>query len=529
MSVLVIRRCCSTSPIGRLTPAARLGVCLLGLMVASPVWAGNGGRTRVQRQLRTEHRLRFERFAKDVEALAKWCETTALADEAARTRRLAEPFDMKQLSLVGTKLPTLGTRPSTSRPSGAKGEWDRRSRALRRGYSDDLFRMVRKAVQAGLYSWAQDVCREIIHRDDSHADARRLLGYKPYLNGWVTRFEADMLSGGYLWTKQWGWLPRRVVDRYEAGLRPVRGKWVAKDEAEQYHAKWLNRWTIRTTHYEIQTNASLEAGVALGRVLENLHQVFFRVYLGYYSRKERLRGLLEGAGSRDRLPRLPVHRVSYYRTREDYLRQVRRLGRDKKFEHTVGVYAGGQRRMHFFRGGGFDYATLLHEATHQLFAETKPGANPDRSRGNYWPIEGIACYMETLKFHNGEVHHLWQRNWRLAAARRIVDAGKQVPLDRFVRLGAKGFYGPAGEMLHYCQATGLATFFMHYDDRRYRDRFVEYLQRVYEGRAGRDTLATIMGVPLADLEKQYVEFVSGLELPRRPGPTLRWRPAGAGS
>ena len=53
-------------------------------------------------------------------------------------------------------------------------------------------------------------------------------------------------------------------------------------------------WDIETEHYRIRTNHSIEAAVALGVKLENLHRIWRQVFLGYYASAADVEALFSG-------------------------------------------------------------------------------------------------------------------------------------------------------------------------------------------------------------------------------------------
>ena len=89
----------------------------------------------------------------------------------------------------------------------------------------------------------------------------------------------------------------------------------------------------------------------------------------------------------------PRHRVVCFRHRDDYRRSLRSVLPDVD---TEGLYMDRVRTAYFFVSPDADDRTLYHEATHQLFHESRPVAPDLARRANFWIIEGIALYMESL-------------------------------------------------------------------------------------------------------------------------------------
>ena len=64
---------------------------------------------------------------------------------------------------------------------------------------------------------------------------------------------------------------------------------------------------------------------------------------------------------------------------------------------SIGVYMDDMRTAYFYADKESDDRTLYHEATHQLFHESRPVSPKAGQLANFWIIEGIAMYMESLQ------------------------------------------------------------------------------------------------------------------------------------
>ena len=62
---------------------------------------------------------------------------------------------------------------------------------------------------------------------------------------------------------------------------------------------------------------------------------------------------------------------------------------------------------------------------------------------------------------------------------------------------------------NYTQASGLARFFMHYQNGRYREALVKHLAQLYSAdertRERADSLDELTGVDFPELDRQYAE------------------------
>src|SRR5690606_19745302 len=124
--------------------------------------------------------------------------------------------------------------------------------------------------------------------------------------------------------------------------------------------------------------------------------------------------------------------------------------------------------------------TLYHEASHQLFSESKDVAPHIGLRGNFWIVEGIACYMESFAEHDDFDTLGGTASPRLEAARyRAQEDNFYVPLEQLVQYGMHDLQRDRRIAMLYSQAAGLSHFLMHFDGGRYRDALLNYLSAVY--------------------------------------------------
>jgi hypothetical protein len=490
-----------------------LALALLPILVAVAGAANRSARTGAfQERVETLG----EGFARDLDELAQWCEEHGLDHEADETRALARPaHDESSLYLsampreVDVK-PAVGDDPN-------RLEWSERFHRLRVEHARDLFGIATRAFKAGQLSYSYDLVRRTAELDPDHRKARSLLGYTRYRNNWVTAHEYEMLRTGYVQHEEFGWLKRGWVKRYENGERYLQGRWISAEEEEQLRRVWDHAWELRTDHYVIRTNYDLQRGRELGQKLEHLYDVFFRTFVGFFTPRQHLNVLFEGRSPGHAERRANPFQVRYYRTKQEYVEALRGLV-GNQIEISLGLYVPTERAACFFHDEEYDDdMTLWHEATHQLFFESRlphsPSGTPQRLPGqdaNFWVIEGIACYMESFRQEGDRFCIGGHETERFRAARhRALKDGFYVPLEQLTAMGIEALQSSPDIRPIYSQVAGLATFFMHYDDGRYRDALIEYLQRVYSGQDSPSTLSELTGVSYDELDEQYLEYLRG--------------------
>jgi hypothetical protein len=179
-----------------------------------------------------------------------------------------------------------------------------------------LFALASRAAETGQLSLAFQWATETLREDPDHADARRVLGYEKRDGQWLTPYGMRMADAGKQWHAKFGWVVPADVARYDAGERPLGSRWVSAEEDATRHREMKNGWQVRTDHFLVTTNHSLEAAAELAARLERLHQVWRHLFAGFYMTENEVRRLFAG----ERQPRKQVRpfRVYYHRDRHQY-------------------------------------------------------------------------------------------------------------------------------------------------------------------------------------------------------------------
>ena len=116
----------------------------------------------------------------------------------------------------------------------------------------------------------------------------------------------------------------------------------------------------------------------------------------------------------------------------------------------------GSTAAHFFAGEDQHPATIFHEAIHQLFGESRKSVRNVGSLDNFWIIEGIATYFESLELHADGARYYTlggPHAGRLPAAReRLLSGDRYIPA---CRTGAtrKGWLSGRGRSPHAVQSN----------------------------------------------------------------------------
>ena len=393
---------------------------------------------------------------------------------------------------------------------------DESTRAARNKYADALFELAQQAAEAGQLSLAFQWTTETLRENPDHAVARRVLGYVEKSGMWLTPYGARMHDAGKMWDSQNGWVAKNPV-----GTAIPDGR---IDAARHLDIK--NGWQVRTDHFLVTTNHSLAAGAELAARLERLYQIWRQLFAGFYYSAQEVKSLFAG----ERIARVPVRqfKVFCHRSREDYVNSLSR--RQPMIAGTLGIYFDTNSEAHFFAeentndksapGGKTEnadaqVATLYHEAVHQLFQESKPAARRIGELSNFWVIEGVATYFETLTEHNdpkaGRYYTIGELSaGRLPTARERLHDNYYVPLADLIKLGKSEMQGHDDVAKLYSQSSGLAAFLLNGAEGRYREPMVRYLQAVYSRRDNDQTLAELAGSSYSELDAAYRRFMERL-------------------
>lgn len=459
--------------------------------------------------IQESHKEKYRDFSTKIEKLAQFCDDKKLDEAASTVRsrlRVPEPLRVE-------KLPSE-VRPDI--PPGVVGDeryWQTQLRQIETDYAKDLYRQSRGALHQGFPSYAYNLIREAALHDPDHPQVRKILGFVRSGNEWVTPFAFEQRTKGNVWHEEFGWLPKSYVDRYIAGDRKFKDRWISADKEKEQRRDFKNAWEVHTDHYLIKTNVSLERGVEMGKALEDFYEVFHETFAGFFHTPEQLQRLFDGTSKSVRADR--PYTVHFYRTRQEYVDRLRKHFPD--IEQTNGVYMTNDRVAHFYQDTTDEnQGTLFHEATHQLFFESHHKSRAISERDHFWIIEGIACYMESFQRRNRSFSVGDPKYVRFVDARRnLLNKGYYVPLREFSGYGMQEFQRSPELAKNYTQAAGLARFFMHYGNGRYREAVVKHLAQLYSAdertRERADGLDELTGVDFSELDRQYAEDAREIE------------------
>ena len=383
-----------------------------------------------------------------------------------------------------------------------------RFRQLRTDYAAALFELAKNAAGEKRISDAVAWTYETLREDPTHAGAARVLGLQLVDGRYLSAFEAAKHRAGDVWHERFGWLPQTHLARYEAGERYLQGKWVTSAEDARIHAAIERGWVVDTENFRVRTNHSLEEGARLAARLEKMHLVWRQLFARYHTAEGEWTRRFAGGAMKTLSNRR--YNVVYYRNRNEYVAALER--REAKIGLTSGIFMSDDDTAYFFADAErSNDPFVFHEVTHQLFSLSKATTLKVGERNNFWFVEGVACYFESLVLHPeyGELGRL--DNIRLKAARfRLLQDGFYIPLAEFTAFSRAQLQSDPRIATLYSQAAGLAAFLLDGDEARYREAAVDYLHAIYGNRATPVTLAELTGRSYPELDADYRTWMTSL-------------------
>lgn len=527
-------------------------VCICLLTALTPDWSfgdDQATRDRRHRQLLEQRQAILKSLEQDLESVVRWCDDHSLSEAARSVSRVAAEILKPDQAIDPPRFVTPAVDP-TLPPE--EQQWQLQLRHHRKERGGELYKLARGSLSAGFPSMAFSMVRDVVRIDPDHKYARAILGKqiyadplrkedRSYAGEWVTAFEKQMRQKGNIEHQQFGWIPQASVTKYEAGQRPWNNSWIGADTEAERRRDFRNAWEIRSEHFLVKTNVSLEAGLSLSRNLEIFHEWLYENFAAFFDTPKALKERFDKAVSSSRKTQAPME-VHFFSTRQEYERRLE--GKLPPNLVTEGVYWNDDETSYFFANDGqASLSTLFHEATHQILdlatrqeRRIAAGARARRQNrpatdgfgvcqnSNFWIVEGIASYFESFEIHDGTISVGNPNFVRFETARhRMLDPQKHfyLPARKFCEMGKDAFQVHPNLGQLYTQAAGFTHFLMHYEDGLYRDDLIALLSAVYrpDARATAEpSLSEIAGVPFADFDHHYQVHMQNLEDLSRQGP-----------
>jgi hypothetical protein len=407
-----------------------------------------------------------ERFAAALSDLADRCDELGLAEQARQTRDWSIPRDPnRQYLFIPSEHDPL--KPTADAPQVAH-QWYRKLTELRLAHAAELFTQAQEHIAAGQSTMAYQRLHEVLREDSEHAEAQRILGGRRYGR--------------------------------EVGIRTRNGR----TEHPKYGWPRGSYWRVETPHFRITTNHSVNAATRVGYELEELYSVWQQLFFDYWSSATALAERFDGRTAI--LGRPHRHEVVLFRDRQSYVETLSRI--EPQITISTGYYLRGRQTAYFYGDEPELRPTRFHEVTHQLLQESGPALDDVGERWNFWLVEGIAVYLESMTAHatHATIGGFDADRLQFARARRL-SGDFHMPLDEMCGLGREQLQQHEQISKVYTQAAGLTHFLMDYQGGTHRRTLSRFIRLLYQNRDRPGTLEQLAGSAYAELDEQYVNFL----------------------
>lgn len=404
-------------------------------------------------------------FRQRLVELATRCEQLKLPEQAAITRGWLVERDPHREHFF------ISQTDSSEPPADARAivrQWHKKFRELRDEYAAGLFALAAQEANAGNAGEAYRLLYEVLWHAPDHKRARHVLA-----------------------------LPTTALANR---IRPVAGT--------RNHPTfgWRRRryWRVESQHYRITTNHSTEKGLELAKQLEAVHCLWRQLFFRYWSDGEALRDRFNEGNSP--LGKRRKLEVVLFRDQEEYVSQLQKY--EPQIAMSLGYYMKSEQTAFFYVGDSSVEATWYHEATHQLFQELGDAVADVGELSNFWIVEGVAVYMESLVPHEG----YWSVGGidadRLQYARfRALTGEFFLPLTELVTLGREDLQRHKRIRPIYTQSAGMVHFLMHAGQGEFRQPLIDFITLLYLGRARPASLAALCEETLENLDAGYLRYL----------------------
>ncbi|WP_145101289.1 hypothetical protein [Rosistilla carotiformis] len=233
---------------------------------------------------------------------------------------------------------------------------------------------------------------------------------------------------------------------------------------------------VLTPHFMIDARCDRAQAIELAQRLERVYWIWTQVFYPLWENRGSVQQTLRGQGRFE--SRINRHRVVLFANRQEYIDTLSK--ETPGIERSTGFYSNHAKITFLYAGADADLKTQYHELTHQLIGEaSRMRVSPDVGLpSDFWVVEGIASYMESLYLHDSYATVGGWESSRLQFARyRVRGLGESMPLQRLVGLGRDAVQQSPDIASWYSYAAAYSHLLM---DGSHREEFLEYVRSVYE-------------------------------------------------
>jgi hypothetical protein len=406
-------------------------------------------------------------FAQQLAVLAEKCDSLQLPEQA----KIAREWQIKRTKGRHTLFipaPADPTEPAAGATELVK-KWHGKFRELRTEQAASLYTIAEEYLTAGDAARTYQLLHEVLRENPDHEQARRALGYAK-------------LKGKLAWSSH---VPPLKADKGKTN-HPKTG-WVT----EKY-------WRVETPHWRIATNSGPPAGLDLAKKLEDFHLLWRQLFFDYWCTKAELQAAIAGRGALPE-PKTPMN-VYLFKLRDEYVKFL--APAEPAAAMTQGYYSAAQQTAIFFAGDDAVQPTWFHEAAHQLFQQWRDSPQGVGDQHNFWLVEGVAMYVESLQNHGSHwTAGGWQADRLQIPRYRALSGEKGKPLQELIALGREKVQADPAIGNLYSQFAAKSHVLLDHPDPGYRQAVSALLRELYAQKDKLTSLAELTGASLEELDQ----------------------------
>ncbi|OHB69915.1 MAG: hypothetical protein A2W23_06120 [Planctomycetes bacterium RBG_16_43_13] len=192
----------------------------------------------------------------------------------------------------------------------------------------------------------------------------------------------------------------------------------------------------------------------------------------------------------------------------------------KKFQQVRNSVGGPGMAVHgwadssgklycYVNGRGYAglYWTYLHEGCH-LILNVLLGDNTPKNSADYWVVEGIACYMGSLKNKGDGTFTFGKENHSML---KKTYENKKEQVAEMISWNEAKFYGKPDRGNYYVVGYGVCHYLFNVESGRYKNRFGEYIKTIYQGGGSAGVFEKTIGISPKDIQEKLKGYIKELK------------------
>jgi hypothetical protein len=419
-----------------LQPALILLIAILPAILSAQ---DHDAKTKVLKDTKELKPLDIPAMTAELKRLTAKCDELKLEEEAIVCRNWM-PMARTDQSLLYLPVEHLADKPNNPN----RAAWLLHFGNARRRHAEYWFAEAKLAAEKGEDSEGYRMLWHVLRENPDHAEARRVLG----------RLASSTIN------------PRPQVRSSSA--KHARFGWPGKSYTN-----------VESAHFLLTSRATTKETIELAIKLEQFYALWTQYFYPLWSPPGLLKARLKGSAAPFEKQR--QIRVYLLKDKQDY---VQALGtKEANIGVSVGYYNPDDETSYFFPSENIE-ETLYHELTHQLLTESTRISPESKvgSKRDFWLIEGIAIYMESL-YRGPDYWTLggWESPRLQTARYRAIRDGAWIPWDDFSGGTIDQWKADPNIARLYSQAAGVSHLILDpaLDDAR-KAKYLKSLVTVYQ-------------------------------------------------